>query len=83
MPPLMRGRVYQMVARRGGIAAIPLNQHGHPLSLRDRDGVPLCDKGLRMHPTLQFSHTYGYCSQRCSSPLLFPQANGETCDHAQ
>jgi hypothetical protein len=74
---------YQMVVYRRGIAAIPLNQHGHPESQRDRDGVPLCAKGLRMHPTFQFSHTYGYLSQRFRCPLLFPQANGQTCDHPQ
>jgi hypothetical protein len=74
---------YQMVAYRQGIAAIPLNIHGHPESHRAPDGVPLCDKGWRMHPTFQFSHTYGYRTQRFRCPLLFPQANGETCDHAQ
>lgn len=74
---------YQMVVHRGGIAAIPLNQHGHPESQRDRDGVPLCAKGLRMHPTYQFSHTYGYLSQRFRCPLLFPQPTGESCDHPQ
>jgi hypothetical protein len=74
---------YQMVVYRNGIAAIPLNQHGHPESQRDRDGVPLCAKGLRMHPTYQFSHTYGYLSQRFRCPLLFPQASGQTCDHPQ
>lgn len=74
---------YQMVVYRRGIAAIPLNQHGHPESQRDRDGVPLCAKGLRMHPTFQFSHPYGYLSQRFRCPLLFPQANGQTCDHPQ
>ncbi len=74
---------YQTVAHRGGIAAIPLNQHGHPESRRDKDGVPLCAKGLRMHPTLQFSHTYGYRSQRFRCPLLFPKVTAETCDHAQ
>jgi hypothetical protein len=75
--------VYQMVAYRGGIAAIPLNTHGHPDCQRAPDGVPLCPKGLRMHPTFQFSHTYGYCSQRFRCPLLVPEATGETCDHAQ
>ena len=75
--------VYQMVVHRGGMAAIPLNQHGHPESQRAPDGVPLCAKGLRMHPTFQFSHTYGYCSQRFRCPLLFPEVTGETCDHAQ
>jgi hypothetical protein len=55
-----------------GIAAIPLNSHGHPESRRDSHGVPLCAKGLRMHPTFQFSHTYGYRSQRFRCPLLSP-----------
>ncbi len=74
---------YQMVVYRTGIAAIPLNQHGHPESQRAADGVPLCAKGLRMHPTYPFSHTYGYRSQRFRCPLLFPEANGQTCDHPQ
>jgi hypothetical protein len=74
---------YQMVVYRKGIAAIPLNSHGHPDSQRDRDGVPLCDKGLRMYPTYQFSHTYGYLSQRFRCPLLFPQRTGQSCGHAQ
>ena len=74
---------YQTVARRGGMAAIALNQHGHPESQRDRDGVPLCAKGLRMHPSFQFSHTYGYLTQRFLCPLLFPEASGQTCDHPQ
>jgi hypothetical protein len=74
---------YQTVAQRGGIAAIPLNQHGHPESRRAPDGVPLCAKGLRMHPAFQYAHTYGYRSQRCVCPLLFPQPTGETCDHPQ
>ena len=74
---------YQVVVHRGGIAAIPLNTHGHPDCQRAADGVPLCAKGLRMHPTYQFSHTYGYCAQRFRCPLLFPHVTGETCDHAQ
>ena len=65
------------------MAAIPKNQHGHPESQRAADGVPLCAKGLRMHPTYQFSHTYGYLSQRFCCPLLFPAASGQTCDHPQ
>ena len=75
--------VYQTCVFRGGIAAIALNQHGHPECQRAPDGVPLCPKGLRMYPTYQFSHTYGYRAQRFRCPLLFPQATGETCDHAQ
>ena len=68
---------------RGGIAAIALNSHGHPESQRAPDGVPLCEKGLRMHPTYQFSHTYGYRAQRFRCPLLFPTRTGETCEHTQ
>ena len=34
--------VYQTVAHRKGMAAIPLNSHGHPESQRAADGVPLC-----------------------------------------
>jgi hypothetical protein len=74
---------YQTCVFRGGIAAIALNQHGHPECQRAPDGVPLCPKGLRMYPTYQFSHTYGYRAQRFRCPLLFPQATAETCDHAQ
>ncbi|MBV9019887.1 MAG: hypothetical protein JO125_06080 [Chloroflexi bacterium] len=74
---------YQATASRGGIAAIPLNEHGHPESRRDTDGVPLCAKGLRMHPTCQFSHTYGYRAQRFRCPLLFPHTTDAACDHAQ
>lgn len=74
---------YQTVVHRDGIAAIPLNLHGHPESRRDGDGVPLCAKGFRMHPTYQFSHTYGYLSQRFRCPLLFPEPTGQMCDHPQ
>jgi len=74
---------YETAVRRGGIAAIPLNQHDYPLSERDTDGVPLCPRGLRMHPTYQFAHTHGYRAQRYCCPLLFPEATGQICDHAQ
>jgi hypothetical protein len=75
--------VYQTCAPRGGIAAVPLNQHAHPVYQRDSDGTPLCPKGLRMHPTYQFQHTSGYCAQRYRCPLLHPEPTGETCDHEQ
>jgi hypothetical protein len=75
--------VYQTCAPRGGIAAVPLNHHAHPLYERDADGTPLCPKGLRMHPTYQFQHTYGYRAQRYRCPLLFPEPTGEQCDHEQ
>jgi len=75
--------VYETCVHRNGIAAVPKNQHGHPESQRASDGVPLCSVGLRMHPTYQFSHTYGYRSQRFRCPLLFPQSSGQSCDHEQ
>ncbi len=79
----MRGRVYQTCAHREGILAIPLNSHGHEEVPRDRDGVPLCPIGLRMHPTYRFLHTKGYHAQRYRCPLLFPERTGETCEHEQ
>jgi len=75
--------LYQRCAVHGDIAAIPLNQHAHPVFVRDADGTPRCPKGLRMVPTSAFAHTNGYRAQRYRCPLLFPQATGETCDHAQ
>jgi hypothetical protein len=75
--------VYDDMARHGGIAAVPLNQHGHPTFERDPDGVPLCPMKLRMHPTFQFNHTNGYRAQRFRCPLLFPETTGATCTHEQ
>jgi hypothetical protein len=62
---------------------VPLNQHGHLVSKRDPDGVPLCAKELRMQPTYPFKHPSGYHAQRFRCPLLFPQVTGEHCDHEQ
>ena len=75
--------VHQDAARHHGIAAVPLNQHGHPTYQRDPDGTPLCPMGLRMHPTYQFEHTNGYRAQRFRCPLLFPEPTGATCKHEQ
>jgi hypothetical protein len=75
--------VYETVAHRQGIAAIPLNTHGHEEVPRDPDGTPYCWAGLRMFPTYQFWHTNGYRAQRFRCPLLFPQPTGQTCQHAQ
>jgi hypothetical protein len=75
--------VYDDAARHGGFAAVPLNQHGHPKSTRDTDGVPLCPIGLRMHPTIEFNHTYGYRAKRFCCPLLVPEKTGATCEHKQ
>jgi hypothetical protein len=75
--------VYDFPARQGGIGAIALNEHGHASTQRDPDGVPRCPIGLRMSPTYQFNHTYGYRAQRFRCPLLFPEKTGDTCDHEQ
>lgn len=75
--------VYETVAHGPGIAAIPLNSHGHEEVPRDPDGTPRCWAGLRMHPTFQFQHTNGFRAQRFRCPLLFPEPTGQTCAHAQ
>ncbi len=75
--------VYQCAARHGGIGAVPLNQHAHPVFPRDSDGTPRCPIHLRMTPTYQFEHTNGYLTQRFRCPLLFPQPTGQQCDHEQ
>src|SRR6266702_4132481 len=75
--------VYETVAHRQGIAAIPLNSHGHEEVPRDPDGTPRCWAGLRMDPTYQFEHTNGFRAQRFRCPLLFPVRTGETCTHKQ
>ncbi len=74
---------YQTCAHREGIMAIPKNGHGHEDVPRDRDGVPFCPIGLRMHPTYRFLHTKGYHALRYRCPLLFPERTGETCEHEQ
>jgi hypothetical protein len=74
---------YQTCAPRTGMAAIRLNQHAHPVYVRDADGTPRCPIGLGMHPTYQFQHTKGYRAQRYRCPLLYPTPTGQTCDHEQ
>jgi Transposase DDE domain len=75
--------VYETAAHRHGIAAIPLNTHGHEEVPRDPDGTPRCWAGLRMHPTSPFQHTNGFRAQRFRCPLLFPTRTGQACAHAQ
>jgi len=75
--------VYETVAHGPGIAAIPLNLHGHDEVPRDPDGTPRCSAGLRMFPIFQFRHTNGFLAQRFRCPLLFPTRTGETCAHIQ
>ncbi len=72
-----------MLTHRHDIATIPLNTHSHPESLLAPYIVPLCERRYLIHPTYQFSHTYGYCSQLFLCPLLFPAVTGQNCDHAQ
>jgi hypothetical protein len=73
--------VYEAAVRHGGIAAVPLNARTN--TIFDKDGVPRCPIGLRMHPTYRYAHPYGYHAQRYRCPLLFPQANGQTCEYEQ
>ena len=75
--------VYEPAARHGGIGAVPLNQHSATSSQRDADATPRCARGLRMIPTYQFDHTYGYRAQRFRCPLLCPEPTEATCDHEQ
>jgi hypothetical protein len=74
---------YDDMARHGGIAAIPLNQHGHSTVKRDTDGTPFCSMGLRMQLKFQFNHTNGYRAQRYGCPMLYPNPTGQDCDHEQ
>ncbi len=73
--------VYDAVARRGGIAAVPLNARS--TTLFDSDGTPRCPIGLRMSPTFHYAHTNGYRALRYRCPLLVPHATGQSCDHEQ
>lgn len=75
--------VYEAVVHRGGIAAVPLNQHSKLPFGRLPDGTPRCPIGLPMHPTKQYNHTYGYRCQIFQCPLLFPHKTGQTCSHEQ
>jgi hypothetical protein len=75
--------VHEAAARHGGIGAIPLRQPSKNPVVREADGTPHCPKGLLMHPTKQFNHTYGYRAQRFQCPLLFPEKTGDCCDHEQ
>ncbi len=75
--------IYERAVHHGGIAAIPLNQHGHPVVERDADGVPLCAAGLRMVPQFPFAHTNGYTALRFRCPLVFPQPRDFTCRQPQ
>ena len=75
--------VYETVAHGPGIAAVPLNSHGHEIVPRDPDGTPRCSRGLRMHPAFFFRHPKGYRAQRFRCPLLFPEKTEQTCDHEQ
>lgn len=74
-------KVYESRAVHGGIAAVPLREV--TTTTFEADGVPLCPRGLRMHPTYQFQHTRGYRAQRYRCPLLFPEKTDQGCEHEQ
>ena len=73
--------VYEAAARHAGIAAVPLNPR--TTTRFTTDGMPLCEKGLLMHPGFDYDHTYGYRARHFRCPLLFPQPIGQTCQHEQ
>jgi hypothetical protein len=75
--------VYDDMARHGGIAAVPLNEHGHRTPKRDTDDVPFCERELRMQFRFDFSHTYGYHAKHYGCPLLHPTRTGQECSHEQ
>jgi hypothetical protein len=75
--------VYEVAARHGGIAAVPLSQKSKTPFDRMPDGTPRCPIGLPMYPTTRFNHTYGYRAQRFQCPLLFPEHTGQTCHYEQ
>lgn len=75
--------VYDAAARHSGIAAVPLRQPCKMPFDRLADGTPLCPIGLPMYPAVQFHHTNGFRAQRFQCPLLFPETNGQTCEHEQ
>jgi len=58
--------VYEAAVRHSGIAAVPLNARTN--TIFDKDGVPRCPIGLRMHPTYRYAHPYGYHAERLSLP---------------
>jgi len=73
--------VYDMGVRHHGIAAFPLN--AHTTTVFAPDGVPLCDKGLRMTPTSAFARPNSSHAKRSRCPLLHPEHTGATCDPEQ
>jgi hypothetical protein len=75
--------VYDAAARHDGIAAVPLRQSCKTPFDRHADGTPLCSLGLPMHPSVQFQHPSGFRAQRFQCPLLFPEKNGQSCEHEQ
>lgn len=75
--------VYQTAAEVAGIAAIPLNQRGHPTPERLADGTPCCAVGRAMKPSYEFTHGEGYRARIYRCPLLVPAVPGATCSHEQ
>jgi len=73
--------VYEPFAQRGGLACIPLNLRGHSEPHFGPNGFHICEDGREMIGSYTYEdRTRGYPAQVERCPLLFPTANGGTCD---
>lgn len=75
--------VYQAAAEQGGLAAVPLNHRGRPLSPLDNRGFPLCARGQQMYAGRAIDSQEGFRVQYLACPLLYPHPTGASCDHEQ
>jgi hypothetical protein len=76
--------IYEDYAEGGGMAAIPLKESPQRIYQRDRDGVPLCPKGWRMHQCGSIHHPHGYLAHRYGCPVLAQHPGlPAQCDHAR
>jgi len=73
----------RLPARHGGIAAVPLNEHGHSSTQRDADGVPRCPIGLRMYQPTSSTTPTGIARNASAAPCSFPEKIRAACYHEQ
>lgn len=75
--------VYQHFHEAGGFAAVPFSERGGHKDRRfDPEGLPLCPAGLAMPLKYTFtdhSSLVEHEAGRYGCPLLFPEANGQSC----
>jgi len=75
--------VYQHFHEAGGFAAVPFSERGGHKDRRfDAQGLPLCPAGLAMPLKYTFTDRSGLVEHeagRYGCPLLFPEANGQSC----